>query len=492
MQSFVPKTFADSYLFNVDISNKGNSDIAKKNSAAIRDFIISSHRIDDRESDAFRGIIEDLKRQQRSSILVTLALMNSNIKLCIGKAELPAAFKVFSAKDFKENKKQTVFIDVTGIIEYRGGYYTCKRIDILCAYLMEALVYLLYHQAPEKLINNSSITTIVVDNYISMFTYILDYLRVSNFRENKNKISYFIGLFFLHHMMGAPLDPYNKNIAAKCADIPKANVNSMDLYLDDNTFDNINTFITWLAKTFKLSGLTLAIFISKWAQLFGRGTQYASELYTSFVSVNLAAFSQAYIVNQVQIERSCSSNNLIKLWKAIEAAGESKYDMRGFMSESARKIYEIHDKNTLDRKVALERAKELGSEVITEADFKSNTELGNRCDSVIKQYKLARMEHKLNVVAENAIALGIEAAYNQAMNILECNTDYVYENGALGVLTKKFKDTVDSKQRYNIESTIDRDINALKEVIRESDAPKQNIQAACAIVNELRDCRLHI
>ena len=72
--------------------------------------------------------------------------MRSDVALCIGKAEAPASFKVFMAKDLLSNARdKKVFIDVTGILTLNNGFYVCKEIDKLCAYLMGALVTLMYY-----------------------------------------------------------------------------------------------------------------------------------------------------------------------------------------------------------------------------------------------------------------------------------------------------------------------------------------------------------
>ena len=92
------------------------------------DFIIKAHRVEDKKSDAFRGIVEEVKRQQTNSILYTVLMMDS-VKICINQYEMPRAFKVFDAKDPSNGRQPAVFIDATGIIEFKNGYYVCKKID---------------------------------------------------------------------------------------------------------------------------------------------------------------------------------------------------------------------------------------------------------------------------------------------------------------------------------------------------------------------------
>jgi hypothetical protein len=314
---------------------------------------------------------------------------------------------------------------------------------------MDALVYLLYRKAPEKLIRNGNITTLTVDNYISMFVYILDYLRIANYAANKNKISYFVGLYFINNIMGLPIDNYAKSIAAKAADLSNSNIRALDLYLEDNTFNNIDTFLKWLVSTFKLNGLTLSVFVSKWAYNYGAGTQYAIELYTSFLSVLMNSFSGSYIVNQRQIERCCTMPKLVKLWNAIEQAGKEKFETpRAFMNIEDAKLYDIHDKLN-EQTVEMLKAREslpMGN-VFAESDFCNKEEVGNKCSDVISKYKKAGFDTKVGLVAEQCISGAILSAYTEAMNIASGNkVDPVYESGVLGICTKKFAKKLDAKQ----------------------------------------------
>ena len=489
MGRFTIKTYKDSYLYNFKISDKDTTDPGKKNSAAIREYILSAHRIEDKKSDAFRGIVEELKRQQRSSILVTVLLMD-DVKICLGNTELPKAFKVLDVKDSKSGGKNKIFIDATGLIEFKQGYYYCKRIDILCSYLMDALVCLLYRLRPEKLLTNSSITIPTVDCYVSMFTYILDYLRVTGYAENKTKISYFVGLFFLENMMGMEHGDYAKQLAAKNAGISLSEVKNYDLYLDEGCFDNIKTFFDWLVNVFRLKGLTLAVFIAKWAYNFGTGTQYATELFSCFTSVVLNAFSGSYITNQKQIERCCGSTNLVKVWNAVEKAGVDCFDRRGFMSESDLSIYEVHDRNTSALSEAVKMRSE-GTETITPEDFASIDSLSEKCDNIIKFYKESKQESKLSDVAENAIGAGLAAGYFGSINLIK-GLEPTYENGALTMVAKKFKNQISDRQRYNIECTVNRDIGAMMETARDVECDKETSSKVSTIVSEFREFQKYI
>ena len=93
--SFEIKTYKDSYLYNNKIT-KANQAGGSKNNAVLKDFIMNAHRVEDNQAESFRGILEDVKRQQMSSVLYTVLLLD-NVQICINKSELPRAFKVFVA-----------------------------------------------------------------------------------------------------------------------------------------------------------------------------------------------------------------------------------------------------------------------------------------------------------------------------------------------------------------------------------------------------------
>ena len=93
MNNSTMKTYKDSYLYKTK-TRKINSD-QNKNNNALSKYIMQAERVD-KKSPAFNGILEDIKRQQTSSIVYTILQMD-NVELCIGTYELPRSFKVFEA-----------------------------------------------------------------------------------------------------------------------------------------------------------------------------------------------------------------------------------------------------------------------------------------------------------------------------------------------------------------------------------------------------------
>lgn len=415
MSEFTMKTYKDSYLYNNKLRNNDND--GNKNSKAILDYITNAVRID-KESEGFIGIVEEIKRQQTSTIVYQILRMD-NVVLCIGNYELPRSFKVIEAKDPKNNKKPTVFIDCTGLIEYRNGFYICKKIDVLITYLYNALIYLLYRYAPMKMINNSDLIISGTACYVSLFTYIIDYLRIIGFAENKAKISYLVGLYFLHNVCGKDLDAYVKNIAARNAGVELKNITVYDLYIEDQMFLDINEFVNYISKTFNLKGLNLQVFMSRWINLVGIGTQYAVELFTNFGILLTSAYSGSYIVNQRQIERSCGVN-LVKFNNAIKIIGVNTF------GKIFREELDVHEKYSIDKAEMLKERNTIAPKS-RKSDFVSVDEAVNSTKAIKDFYTRTKQLQKL--------PKEVEKIFNNGVSVLEAyvrgEEDTSYEEGSL-------------------------------------------------------------
>lgn len=328
------RTFRDSYLYTMKNGSKSSDSI--KNDRMLIEYINGCERIDKR-SQAFAGIIEDVKRQQNSSVLLNI-LLNPNVEICTYKFPLPPAFKVFDAKDIKNNKKHTIFVDMTELLKIAPGYdyYTCKRIDIFVCYLFSALSYLLYRNDTGMIMANSNIMISGAECYSNLFTYIIDYLRILGFSASKNKVKYLASLFYLCTVCQCELGNHTKNISAKIAKITPTEMNAYDLYIQDTDFTNIATFIDSITKQFNLKGLTLEVFVRRWIMSFGNGTQYALELFPSFSTMITSAYTGAYIVNQKQIEASCA-NSMITFTRALLAVSNNVYGIAREAFEPAKR-----------------------------------------------------------------------------------------------------------------------------------------------------------
>lgn len=496
MDNFVMKTFGTSYLYNNKVTNQDGQNPADKANKAIKDFIINSERIN-KDSDEFRGIIEEIKRQQRSSMYYSILSM-PNVQFCINQYEMPRAFKVFDAKDSKREGKPTVFIDVTGLIEMKNGYYCCRNISVLTTYIAEAAIYLLYRHNHTKLIDNSIITITATECYVSMFAYIVDYLRIIGYSTNKSRINYFVALYFLSNMMGKNIeDNYIKNIAAKVSGVSATELNALNYYMQDGMFENVYTFITSLSNQFKLKGLTLEVFVQKWIVLFGNGTQYGCELFTSFLNMITATYSASYIVNQKQIERCCGTQNIIKIFSAIEKGAVESFDGRSFMREN--KEYESHDKNTCILAESMKNKDNiLLNSKISEKDFDNMDLVKEEAKDIVSKFNDNYLAEKLPKVVEDAIRNGISAANKSFNNLLEADenvtecVDYIYDEGALTEVAKVFKNKISNNQRHNLNTLIENTISSIVEKIYKSSCSKEVAQYGSRLISEMREVKKYI
>lgn len=301
------RSYADSYVFSKFPDYEKN----------IMDFIMSSERIE-KESERFSHISEDVKRRQVTAVLHRV-MMDDDVVFCIHRKGMPAAFKVFMARDVKTDRAPKVFIDVTDIVKMKDGFYECTKIDVLCTYLLSAMTDLSYEREPEKLISSSILITSSTSCFVSLFTYILDYLRVNGFAENKIKIGYLAAMYYQVRILGKERDQTSKNIAIKIAGGQNKDITAYEFYYNDEHLDNIHVFISYLADTFKLNGLTTDVFLEKWLWLIGKGTQFGLEVFTAFSTILTDAYCGTYINNHKNIERCCGRemvnyvNNLIRI-----------------------------------------------------------------------------------------------------------------------------------------------------------------------------------
>lgn len=491
MSKFIMKTYNDSYLYKTKLNSRDKGDGGKANNQAIMDFIIKSHKIEDKKSDAFRGIVEEVKRQQTSSILYNV-LMMPNVKICINQYEMPRAFKVFDAKNPSDGYKPCVFIDVSGIIEFKNGYYVCKKIDVLCAYLFDALVYLLYRHYPQKLVNNSIIVNNAMEAYVAMVHNTIEYMGLYGYSMNRKKVAYASGLYFLTNMMGKDLDQYNKNIAGKLAGLTPAEIRAYDIFLQEIDFTNIESFIRTIAEVFTLKGLTLEVFISKWMYYYGTGTHYAAELLTSFLVLVVNAYTGCYIVGQRQVERACS-DAMVKLANGIIKAGADSFVGNStFMSESELVDREIHDKNTIQLSETMKLKANIDESKIVVEAFDNIESVKEMVSDIKEVCKRANLNDKINIYAEKSIINGIKVAYENCINILNNNDTSLYESGTLKEVAKSFKNTLNDKQKYCIETTIDRDINALREYCQESVVDKEEKSKVSKTILEFMEIKQYL
>ena len=257
-----------------DISNAKNYNAAYiYNLYNYRELLIKAinegERIDP-ASPKFENVAFAVKQRQTTSVLVDVMKSQSIILIKLPKA-LPLAFNVFSAKDSKKDGKMKVFIDVTDTISEKDGFYTSKNIDRFVAQLVAAMTYRIYYGDPKRITSNQSLVLHSTQAFTDMFCYILDYLRISGFKENRDRIRFLIATYYLVGMMWKDAGTSTLNTAMKVSGIDKRQADIVDMFLTkpEEQLKDINSFINFLAKSFKLNDLTTELFLDKFVYLYG-------------------------------------------------------------------------------------------------------------------------------------------------------------------------------------------------------------------------------
>lgn len=391
------KTFANSYLYTRVQNYERN----------LMEYVMQAERLD-KKSEAFFGIIEDTKRRQTSAVL-SRVLARDDLVISSYSKPLPSSFKVFACKDVKEGSTVKVFIDVSGLIVEKNGFYNCNKIDVFCSHLLSAMTMMVYVNQPMKIIGNSTITISGTECFVALASHIFDYLRLNGYAENKNKISYIIAMYYQVNMLGLDReDQSTKNLAAKVSGIQLRDINAMEIYYEDEALTNIDALLKSLTETFKLKGMTTDIFVEKWSWFFGTGTHFGCELFTSFAKMITDAYCGSYINNQKSIEKCCGKS-IVEFTTAILRVGEDVID-NGFRYESAldREVYGARGRDILREGLFGPNVKIPNEDKITVEDITGDTsKLSKKIKKNISYYKDAGCTEKEISKAAKTIYLGV-------------------------------------------------------------------------------------
>ena len=317
---FKAKTFANTFIYSKTDDN------GRSTEQALIEFILKSSKDRTRlnkNSTAFKPILAAIKERQKTAVLFRV-LMNPNVVLAISPTgkELPASFKVFCAQDVAAtDKKKKIFIDVTGLIKEESGYFNCKDIDKLCAYLFGAAVMGTYYYDNPKITNNANIVKGSAECFVKMFCGVLDGLRVINYTENSTKIKYIAAVYYLYNLVQKDLNTAEQ-MAIAVAGIDAKTANAYRFYYEEEHLENINTLINHLTQTFNMKGLTTDVYINKWLNMYGNGTMYGTELMPSFLIIMTNVYSGSYINRANTIEAMCGRTMVSLCETLLRVTGE--------------------------------------------------------------------------------------------------------------------------------------------------------------------------
>ena len=282
-------------------------------------YLMSAHIID-KNDESFDDIRYEVKRRQVADCLIKV-LDNDKVVLLTGTI-VPKQFHVMIAKDLKNNPKQyKIFINCEGIISYANGKYNFKRIDILIAYLVQAMVCLLYGSTnASSLISNSQLTQYGAECYAKLFTTVVDYIfKISVTGNLKAQCMYLAAMFYQVHLLGKDNINTAEAVARKISGLSERESDIVNLYIKNNSFLNIKHFVETVAETLKIN-LTLDIVVDKWMYLYDTGTVLALELFTFFSGMITNAYIGCYLNNQKTIENQCKTS-MVGFSKEILAVG---------------------------------------------------------------------------------------------------------------------------------------------------------------------------
>lgn len=300
------KNFDSTYLYNQYDYNK-----------KILNFIMKGHIID-KTNPSFEDIRFDIKRRNIANGIVKVLDSNKIVLIC-NNEPLPEYFKVLVLKDPKDGNKKKVFIDCSSIIFYENGKYECSNINILLSYIVSAMTNFIYINKPTVYTMNNTISANGAAAFASLFTYIIDYMyKISVNPDTKSKCIYISAYYYLINILGKdPDSPTVRNTALKVSKITSREADIIDLDIDNDSFKDINTFITSLNKIFIFkSPLTTDAFIAKWIFLYKSSALFALELFPSFATMMTNAYIGSYINNQKTIEKVAGSD-MVQLAKTI-------------------------------------------------------------------------------------------------------------------------------------------------------------------------------
>ena len=308
----MPKTYAQTYLYRQ----------FPQYEKMMLEGIMQGERIDVND-DKFANIMYDVKRRQVSSDLIKVLKSNNTVLIRPAKT-LPKAFKVFVAKDVKNDKKEKVFIDVSDCIFDKNGEYVCNHIDWIIAYLITAMNSYIYALMPNKVLSNQSIIRDGAEAFSSMFSYILDRIyKISTVQSLRKRIEYISAMYYQINILGKDYSKQMesiKAIAMKVSNIEPRDAQIVDLQLEEGCFNTLLTFTDNLNRIFKFKDLKVSIIVDKWMQSFGTGTVFGLEFYPAFAMMLTNTYVGGYIDNQLTIEK-ITGQSMVKMTKSILQIG---------------------------------------------------------------------------------------------------------------------------------------------------------------------------
>lgn len=285
------KKLSDTFLYGVGEYEKN-----------LYKYFVSSTVIDKKDLEEVRF---DIKRGQNTNVILNV-FDSENVVFLTNTTAQPRSLKVFAASDIKSGDKRTkIFIDTKDVIFLNNGRYEIKPRDLdkLVSYLMSAFAYLLYYADPIRITGNTKLLETGTSAFANLFTFCIDSLRIGGVDKIREKCLYMSSIYYQTCILGKDITDSAETRAKKISGLNDREIERLDMLLDSNTYNNINTFIMSLSKAIKADTLNIDNFIEKWLFVYGSGTQFATELFPAFSTMITNAYCGAYLNNQKGIEK---------------------------------------------------------------------------------------------------------------------------------------------------------------------------------------------
>jgi hypothetical protein len=308
------KKLNETYLFNVTDNYR----------IMMTKAVVESDRLNIRD-DKFEDIRASVSRRQVNSV-ISRTMKSPDVVFIKPSIPLPRALKVFTVKDIKTpGNPLKVFIDISEIIYEKDGEFKIASVDKLIAYLTSAMMQLIYNSEPNRLISNTTLIAPLRSGFAQLVSYIIDYLyKTSNLDGMRDMIKHMASMYFDINILKRDYNISKDSIdaaALKISGLSNRQLDVLEIYTEDDTFDNIKTFVETLNELLKVQKLTIDVFMKKWLDLCGSGTQFALEYFPSLSDMFTNAYCLSYINNQKTIEKIVGKDLSLYSSKLIALGG---------------------------------------------------------------------------------------------------------------------------------------------------------------------------
>lgn len=289
---------------------------------SIFEFIKHGSEIDTKSKE-FEDIRYDIKKMQVKPFLLDVIEYDA-VKLYISNKPMDRSTRVITAKDIKGGTdKYKVYVDCSHIIEKKDGIYKCANTKALISHIVEAMVNLVYFSGYANITAKSDIVRPGAYAFASLFNNIINYLfKTNSVHDIHNRCMYLASQYFLTNIIGSNNPNYvykhNTDISKQVARISTREAELIDMYVESDSYKNIDTFIQTLKESTKLSKLTTEAVISAWVKMYTPSTLFALEYFPAFSGMLTNAYFGAYLNNQSTIEK-VTNRGLPEFVKAVLA-----------------------------------------------------------------------------------------------------------------------------------------------------------------------------